>query len=1179
MFAIYSLWSCQKSDLHKLSIRREPDALFFFPPNSTKKAGVCSLVGVTCFFLSQNPVICYSNTASADKNSLKVSEEKPPELTAEALKERIRAVNEAPGLPPESRKRIISFYEKAIDSLDRRKKALEKMSQYADALEELSDPKQQTEETIKPVRAAAVEERAKAMALVEIEGQIATLQVQLGEAQTQLELKEHTLQEHIKRPAQLRQHILQYEHDLSDLEDRLSRPKPNDASPRLIRAKRTSLRAQKAALEAQLKAADQEVSLAQRELTLSRNQLALMSRKVNRLETLIKTWEKVRDHRQNDVGYSELRQAQESLREMSAQDWPKEGDFLKILGEENLDLSKTLIDVDARELDAVKAAKLLEARVEQTQKDFELTRRRITMMGLTRKAGQWLKSRRETLRTSRADTKVALQRRNEILRVNLANDELIQSRQEYLALKNKIYEQLDHLESKLTPRQNELLTMQAFLLLESRRKLLEETGASYINYLKQLNLQLAAQKKLDFMSGEYRDFINQRMLWTQSADIVSLGDIKASGKVLKWVFSPAGWSQFSQDLGLSLGSRPFIWGLLVLGFLVLIFSKPWVRRRIALHVAEAGSEGMGGTMVLLLLNLIQGAGIPFLLYLATLHLRFLPMANYFTRSVCAGAMFTLEAYIFLQLMVRLFKKNGPGRTHFEWSEQVCSLMVRCAGTLMTFSLPLLFFVVMIQNGPQAQGFRSCLGRVLFILSLIPVQLVFWRAFRKSSPLVHAVIRSNPEGLIAKYHPAWCTLVMVCPAVLLVLPILGYYFTAYELVGSLVEMGWLILVLAVGHAVMLRGLRMAQLRLAIQQAERAREEAAKKTPESEDVLEENYEAAPAAVAPAMEVEAINDQTLLLIRSLVWVAALVGVWFIWSDIFPAFRFLNNVVLWTREVGVDKAGTPIMGSITLLNLIVAVIIFAGTFIAVKTGTALLEILMSKSAKLDEGSRQSFGLIGQYAIFLVGLFAGLNALGIGWKQFQWLAAAMTVGLSFGLKDIFANFVSGIIILFERPIRVGDTVTVGGNSGKVSRIRIRSTTITDWDRRELIVPNQSFLSEKITNWSLSDKIRRVVIDVGIGYGSDARKAEELLLKIAKENDLVLISPAPSVYFAGFGADSLDFMLRVYVTLNNAIKVQNQIRHQINRIFQEEGIEISFAQRDTHLDTNAGPLEIRLVNK
>ena len=634
-----------------------------------------------------------------------------------------------------------------------------------------------------------------------------------------------------------------------------------------------------------------------------------------------------------------------------------------------------------------------------------------------------------------------------------------------------------------------------------------------------------------------------------------------------------------RDLGLSMGSRPAIWGLLILGILAFGFSRPWVKRRIMIHEGKSSTEGVVGTLFLMGLTLVRIAGIPFVLTLAAFHLWSLPVGDYFTRSVCAAITVTLETFIFLRFLVQLCKQGGMGRTHFSWNEPVCDLLVRSARMLLYLSVPVLFFVVMIQNGPQALGFRSSLGRLLFLLFLIPVALVFWRAFCKSSPMVQAIREGRPHGWLSKYLPLWSALILACPVALLVLPIVGYYFTAYELGSSLAQTAWLVLILIIAKAVMLRGLQLVQAKLALRKAERELEEEAREALESGDDPEDNIQITSTTSAPAMEMEEINEQTSLLIRSVILVGGLLGLWLIWADVFPAFRFLDHVLLWSREVGVDKAGTPIMKAITLLNLITAILIFIGTFIAVKTGTAVLEILMAKNSNLDAGSQQSFGLIGQYAIFMVGLFAGLNALGIGWKQFQWLAAAMTVGLSFGLKDIFANFVSGIIILFERPIRLGDTVTVAGSTGNVSRIRIRSTTITDWDRRELIVPNQAFLSEKITNWSLSDRVSRVVIELGIGYGSDAKKAEALLLKIARECDVVQENPAPSVYFTGFGADSLDFALRVYVGLSDRIKVQNLIRHKINQIFQEEGIEIPFAQRDNHLDTGGGPLDIRLVNE
>ena len=1152
---------------------------FTFSRNPQRAA----IFAVSLIFVLLFPVvtleICRSAEVQGIEETVPPAMEGLPELTVTALEERIRIAKAAPKLSSESKERIVSFYQKAIDSLKRRETALSSMSEYAATLKELPHPKDLPRGQVKPVRTAAVEERAKAMALVEIEGEIAGLHVQLAEAQTQLESKQQKLQDLLKRPAQLRRSIAQYEQTLSELKEKLTRPKPEDESPRLIRARRTSLRAQQTALEAQLKVADRQVEISKREMAATRNQQVLFTRKAHRLETLIKTWESVREYRQSDVGYNEMRQNQESLRQMASENWPGSGDFLKKLGEQNLALSETLIELDAREQQADKTAKLLETRLDQTEKDFELTRRRVKMMGLTRKAAQWLQSRRETLRKNRANPRVALERRNEILRVNLASDELIQERQDYLVLKNNIYDQLDNLEASISPKQNEDLSMQAFLLLESRRKLFEETGNSYINYLKKLNAQEAAQKKLDTLSEEYRGFINERLLWTQSADLISPSDVSVSEKVLLWMFAPSNWQKFFRDLGLSMGSRPAIWGLLVLGLLAVIFLKPWIRRNIMSHGGKSSTEGMGGTLVLMLWIIIQTAGIPIILYLAAIHLKALPMGDYFTRAVCSGLAVTLTVVIFLKLTVQLCKQGGLGRIYLLWDESVCGSMVRSARTLLLLFVPLLFFAVMIQNGPQAQGFRSSLGRLLFLLSMVPMLLVLWRSLGRSSPLAKAVRQGRPDGWLRKYLPLWSTLVFLCPVALMLLTILGYYFTAYQLAWSLTGMAWLVLALVLANAVMLRGLRAAQAKLALQKALREQEEAARNAREANEDPEESIQSTPQISAPALDLQEINEQTSMLIRSVTLVVGLIGLWFIWAEVFPAFRFLDNVSLWTQEIGVDKAGTPILRSITLLNLIIAIVIFIATFVAVKSGTALLEILMAKSSKLDAGSQQSFGLIGQYAIFMVGLFAGLNALGIGWKQFQWLAAAMTVGLSFGLKDIFANFVSGIIILFERPIRLGDTVTVAGSSGKVSRIRIRSTTITDWDRRELIVPNQAFLSEKITNWSLSDKVRRVVIDVGIGYGSDAKKAEELLLKIAQEDRLVLDNPGPSVYFEGFGADSLDFKLRVFVSLSDAIKVQNQIRHRINQMFQEAGIEIPFAQRDVHMDTGSGPLDIRLLNE
>ena len=190
---------------------------------------------------------------------------------------------------------------------------------------------------------------------------------------------------------------------------------------------------------------------------------------------------------------------------------------------------------------------------------------------------------------------------------------------------------------------------------------------------------------------------------------------------------------------------------------------------------------------------------------------------------------------------------------------------------------------------------------------------------------------------------------------------------------------------------------------------------------------------------------------------------------------------------------------------------------------------------------------------------------------------AALSVGIGFGLQEIVANFISGLIILFERPIRVGDLVTVADVDGAVTKIRIRATTITNWDRKEYIVPNKEFITGRIMNWTLSNPINRVVISVGIAYGSDTQKARELLLKVAREHPIVLEDPAPIAAFEGFGDNALNFVLRCYFpNFDNWVNNKTEIYMAIDKAFREAGITIAFPQRDIHFNTSR-PFEVRIT--
>ena len=198
-------------------------------------------------------------------------------------------------------------------------------------------------------------------------------------------------------------------------------------------------------------------------------------------------------------------------------------------------------------------------------------------------------------------------------------------------------------------------------------------------------------------------------------------------------------------------------------------------------------------------------------------------------------------------------------------------------------------------------------------------------------------------------------------------------------------------------------------------------------------------------------------------------------------------------------------------------------------------------------------------------------GSLGVSWDKLQWLAAALSVGLGFGLQEIFGNFVSGLIILFERPVRIGDTVTIGTFSGTVSKIRIRATTITDFDRKEVIIPNKAFVTERLINWSLSDTTTRVVIRLGVAYGSDLDKVKEVLLEAAKSHPKVMHDPAPDVFFTTFGPSTLDHELRLYVReLRDRSYTVDELNRTIDRLCRENNINIAFNQLEVHLRNEKG---------
>ncbi|MBT8066538.1 MAG: mechanosensitive ion channel, partial [Gammaproteobacteria bacterium] len=323
-------------------------------------------------------------------------------------------------------------------------------------------------------------------------------------------------------------------------------------------------------------------------------------------------------------------------------------------------------------------------------------------------------------------------------------------------------------------------------------------------------------------------------------------------------------------------------------------------------------------------------------------------------------------------------------------------------------------------------------------------------------------------------------------------------------------------------------------------------------------------APVIESTPVDIDKVDAQTRKLLRWVLIIFAAVAGWSIWSEVFPAFRLFDQVSLWTRTVVVD--GIETFAPVSLADLLLALLVAAGTAVAYRNLPGLTEILVLQRLTLQPGSRYAINTLVRYIVVTVGVIAVLNIIGWNWSRIQWLVAALSVGLGFGLQEVVANFVSGLIILFERPVRVGDTVTVGQLTGTVSKVRIRATTITDWDRKEIVVPNKAFITEQVVNWTLADPITRVVVPVGISYGSDVALAHKVMEETLHSLPLILDEPEPKVFFLGFGDSSLDFKLYAYSRqLADRLPIMHAIHESILKALRENNIEIPFPQRDLHI--------------
>jgi small-conductance mechanosensitive channel len=255
-----------------------------------------------------------------------------------------------------------------------------------------------------------------------------------------------------------------------------------------------------------------------------------------------------------------------------------------------------------------------------------------------------------------------------------------------------------------------------------------------------------------------------------------------------------------------------------------------------------------------------------------------------------------------------------------------------------------------------------------------------------------------------------------------------------------------------------------------------------------------------------------------------------------------------------------------ISIFTLFQVVVFIAAILLLARTARRILLKQILSKTPLDLGIQHAVATFTQYLVLVIGFMVGLPTVGIDLSALTFIAGAVGVGVGFGLQNITNNFISGIIILFERPIKIGDRIEVGDVNGDVVHIAARSTTVRTNDNIAIIIPNSSFISSNVINWSHGDSKVRFRVPVGVAYNSDVKTVERLLLEVAKENENVLEDPPSRVVFKEFGESALKFELRVWSSrlLHRRGVLISQLNFAIFEKFKEHGIQIPYPQRDLH---------------
>lgn len=810
----------------------------------------------------------------------------------------------------------------------------------------------------------------------------------------------------------------------------------------------------------------------------------------------------------------------------------------------------------------------------QVGDDFERIRQRVDMVGRSMAIGDTLRKRRADLPSLQSHRRDTLARGEIISNATNRQLEIDDIFRDIGALEQRVITVAQEWAKALPEEQRSNMLDKARELMNAHRSSLNSLQQSYGRFINSLTSLDIAERQLVTVAAAYVAFIDEQLLWIPSTGLISL----FSDRPLQWnlwLGDLNNWAEVGRNLNGYAGRNPatVLFGLLALVGLALFNRRTRERlKAIDQLVNRIRGDSAMLTMRALALQTLKIAPVPLLMLGLALMLR--DTADPFTLSVTAGLIKAALLLASLSLVREMCRDGSVGDRHFDWPSSVRAAFRRQIAWFIPFGM-MASFLVGATAAPEPPLVVQAFGSGAFIVLMGGAAIVVSRLLGPKGPLWLTLRELYPDQLITQIHFLWYPLVLGTPVALSLISLANYHYTAVHLEERFQMTLWFLFGVFVLRELILRWLFVTERRLRFEDAMRRRDELRAQRAAREEEAPADGEPEIAVEVPQVNFDSLGEQSKRLVRAGFLFTVLFGTWSIWDDLIPALGFLDATELPFQAMrAIDGVSTLV--PVTLGDLIVGLFVIVVTVMAAKNLPGILEISLLQRLPLDAGARYAITALSQYMIVGIGILVTFQTIGLQLSGLQWIIAALGVGLGFGLQEIVANFVSGIILLFERPIRVGDVVTIDNTTGVVTRIRIRATTITNYDKQELIVPNKEFITGRLINWTLTDRLNRLVIPVGLAYDGDVDKAMALMLEAAAETPEVLADPAPFVTFESFGDNALLLILRVHLpNLDSRLAVTTALHKGINRKFKAAGLNIAFPQRDLHLDT-VRPLDIRL---